>query len=532
MANIASRLSTETPLIKDLISDIKKGEIKIPQFQRKFVWTEEQAIKLLDSIANNYPTGSLLFWKTSTKLSVERNIGDFMLPETDDLSPTTYVLDGQQRLTVIYSCFGALDDEEGYSVGYDLIHEEFVKLYEEKSDFVFPLRYIFQTTKLLNFRTILNCKQDDIALQDRLDSLIEVITNYRFPVVTLKELSVEEVCPIFERINSSGTRLSTYDLMVAATWAENFNLNDEVEVIANSLKSKNFEDITGDTILKILAAIKYSSVKKSHILSLRQLERDEMNILVNDVKQCLLKSVDTLTTEFGIYNWSFLPYEALILIICFIFYHKKALSKEEITRLRRWFWSSSFLERYRGAADTFISNDLKNIKDYVLNETDIPGLFKDMPTIGEIKKMVFRSNNSRTRAFILMLASMKPRNITNGAIIDVQNALSVYNKKQYHHIFPQAYLKDGGVLPDKINTIINICMLAASENNYISDKNPNEYLPELIEKLGVDYKEVFKSNLIPVLSKEEYKVISYEDFIEVRVRIISDKIVQLCNGEV
>ena len=82
--NISSRLGTETPLLKELIGDIKKGEIKIPQFQRKFVWKEEQAINLLDSISNNYPTGSLLFWKTSTKLATERNIGDFRLPETDD----------------------------------------------------------------------------------------------------------------------------------------------------------------------------------------------------------------------------------------------------------------------------------------------------------------------------------------------------------------------------------------------------------------------------------------------------------------
>ena len=79
-ANISSRLSTETPLLKDLISDIKKGEIKIPQFQRKFVWKEQQAIKLLDSISNNYPTGSLLFWRTSTKLATERDIsGDTIL---------------------------------------------------------------------------------------------------------------------------------------------------------------------------------------------------------------------------------------------------------------------------------------------------------------------------------------------------------------------------------------------------------------------------------------------------------------------
>ena len=255
-ANISSRLSTETPLLKDLISDIKKGEIKIPQFQRKFVWKEQQAIKLLDSISNNYPTGSLLFWRTSTKLATERDIGDFRLPETDDLSPTNYVLDGQQRLTVIYSCLGAPDNEGGFSVGYDLIEEEFVKLSEKYEIHIFPLRWIYNTTKLLNFRTGLTSHPSSEELQIRLDSIIEVITNYRLPVVTLKDLSVEEVCPIFERINSSGTPLSTYDLMVAATWTQSFNLNDEVESIADSLKSKNFDDITGDTILKCLSAAK------------------------------------------------------------------------------------------------------------------------------------------------------------------------------------------------------------------------------------------------------------------------------------
>ena len=74
---------------------------KVPKFQRPFVWHAEQALNLLDSIANSYPIGSLLLWKTTDKLIAERDIGDFCLPETPDLTPTLYVLDGQQRLTVI-----------------------------------------------------------------------------------------------------------------------------------------------------------------------------------------------------------------------------------------------------------------------------------------------------------------------------------------------------------------------------------------------------------------------------------------------
>ena len=80
--NTPTRLGTDTSFVKDLLTDISKGEIKIPKFQRKFVWKEAQAFELLDSVAQNYPIGSLLLWKTRIKLAAERNIGDFKLPDT------------------------------------------------------------------------------------------------------------------------------------------------------------------------------------------------------------------------------------------------------------------------------------------------------------------------------------------------------------------------------------------------------------------------------------------------------------------
>ncbi len=529
--NIASRLGTETPLIKDLISDVKRGEIKVPQFQRPFVWKEEQAINLLDSIASSYPIGSLLFWRTTSKLAVERNIGDFKLPETDDMSPTNYVLDGQQRLTVIYSCFGAPDNEEGFSVIYDLEKMEFYQKPNEHKVSLFPLRWIFITTKLLNFRTALASHPNASVLQARLDELIDIITNYRIPVVTLKDLTVEEVCPIFERINSSGTRLSTFDLMVAATWAQNFNLNDEVKAIAESLDAKGYNEINGDTILKCLSAIKYNSTKKESILSLRRLTRNEMNDLVKDTKESLLKTVDLLTTEFKIYSWDFLPYEAILVIISFVFAKRSFLDTQALIRLRKWFWISAFAERYRGAADSLISADLVRIEDFIVNGNDVPGLLSNIPSQEELAFVLFRSNVSRTRAYILLLASLNPRNITNGANIDVADALSIFNKKQYHHIYPKAYLKSLGFNDRKINLISNMCMLVASENNYISDRNPNEYIPVLMDKLGSYTCSVFESNLLPILSIEQYRKLSYDDFLRLRIELIHKRMIQLCSGE-
>lgn len=529
--NIASRLETGTPFIKDLISDINSGEIKVPQFQRPFVWKEEQALKLLDSIASNYPVGSLLLWRTKNKLAAERNIGAFKLPETDDLTPTDYVLDGQQRLTVIYSAFGAQENDEGFSAIYDLNEQIFLEMPEEFNSTQFPLRFIYNTTKLLNFRSgLVSCPSSD-TLQQRLDGLIDVITNYRIPVVTLKELTVEEVCPIFERINSSGTKLSTYDLMVAATWTETFDLNEEAQKIAASLKPKGFDDIDGNTVLKCLSAIKHKGIKKEQVLSLRNLPKSEMDSLVETAKLAMLKTVDILSTEFKIYSWDFLPYEAMAIVLCYVFSKRKTLTSEDVKRVRIWFWKSAFSERYRGASESFISQDLEAIDAYVVRGEEPVKSFGILPGIDNFMRLNFRSNNSRSRALIILLALKSPKNLTNGAMIDTVNALSSYNQKQFHHIYPKAYLKRVAS-PGEHNSLANICMLAASENNIISDEDPNQYLPNLIERLGNDSTPVFWSNYMPSPRDVDYRNLKYPDFLRYRAELIHQDIEALTEGKV
>jgi hypothetical protein len=521
-------LETATPLVRELITGIKKGEIKIPKFQRRFVWTDDQALNLLDSIASNYPVGSLLLWRTQSKLAAERNLGDFLLPLTDDMTPTDYVLDGQQRLTVIYSCLGAEESELGFQAAFDLSSERFLQRGEFQPG-QFPLRILFNTTKLLNFRSGLVSHPNGTELQKRLDQLIEVLTSYRVPVVTLKDLTVEEVCPIFERINSSGTRLSTYDLMVAATWSNEFDLNDEAGRISNSLTPKGFGDIDGDTVLKCMAAVLHKSIKREQVLSLRKLDRSKMDDLVEKVKEALLKSVDLLTTEFKVYSWDFLPYEAVAVVLTYIFAKRDRLDADQIRRVRQWFWRGAFSGRYRGASDTFISRDLETIDNFIIDRSAPDPAFGEPPSEDQLSKSVFRSNNSGSRAFVLLLALQSPHNLTNGAKIDIANALSVFNKKEFHHVYPKAYLSRIGVA-EEINTLSNICILAASENRAISDDNPNEYLPRLVAEHGQHSLDLFASNLLPSPTEHDYANLNYAQFLTLRSAMISKRMKHLCNG--
>ncbi len=443
------------------------------------------------------------------------------------MTPTDYVLDGQQRITVIYSSLGAPFQEEGFAPAYDLRTRQFISLEEADSPVTFPLRWIYNTTKLLDFRTGLQTHHDAPDLQSRLDELVDAFSKYKLPVVTLKDLTVEEVCPIFERINSSGTKLSTYDLMVAATWSQEFDLNGKVDEIAQGLRNKNFHKIDPDTILKCLAAVQFSSITQGQIINLRQLKKDVMSDLVRRTKEALLQAVDLLATEFGIYSWDFLPYEAVLIILCHLCAKAVSPSAIRFPNLRQWFWRSAFSQRYRVGGENFVSKDLADVGRFVINGHGKPSDFGIPPQPTVWLRLQFRANNSISSAYALALASLKPCNLTNGALIDVSIALSQFNKKEFHHIYPRAFLK-GSDFAGEANAIANICMLASSENKVISDEDPRLYLPKLIDGLGSRAESVFRSNALPPPTKFLYDVATFEEFLTERSEIIAKLVNDLC----
>jgi uncharacterized protein with ParB-like and HNH nuclease domain len=86
-----------------LLSDIEKGQIQIPQFQRDFVWDMKKSASLIDSIVKGYPIGTLILWRTRERFRMVRRIGGVELPEPDEGDFVDFVLDGQQRLTSLFA---------------------------------------------------------------------------------------------------------------------------------------------------------------------------------------------------------------------------------------------------------------------------------------------------------------------------------------------------------------------------------------------------------------------------------------------
>ena len=115
-----------------LLAGIEDGRIRIPQFQRGFVWTMEKVARLIDSILKSYPIGTFVLWRTSEHLRSLRKIGGQDFPQPTQGEPVDFVLDGQQRLTSLYACFKGLQVPRGN--GEDDFGKIFVNLSASKSD--------------------------------------------------------------------------------------------------------------------------------------------------------------------------------------------------------------------------------------------------------------------------------------------------------------------------------------------------------------------------------------------------------------
>ena len=236
--------------IREILEQVGRGQIRIPAFQRGFVWEPERVAYLMDSIYKAYPFGALLFWRTKEKLKYDRNLGPFTIPEPKEDYPVDYVLDGQQRITSIYGVFQTdlplPEDPNWLPVYFDLAAEvtaqdsQFVALPATAVDPArhFPLSTPFSTTA---YRAA-TAPFDDLTT-DRIDMMQSVFKEVKIPLQLSRTDDKATVAIIFERVNRQGVELDTLQLLSAWTWSEEFQLQEEFLELAEELEPFGFQEI-------------------------------------------------------------------------------------------------------------------------------------------------------------------------------------------------------------------------------------------------------------------------------------------------
>ena len=516
----------QTRTFLGLVVDIEKGQIKIPQFQRDFVWTMQKSAGLIDSIIKGYPIGTFIFWKTKERLRAVKNLGKQVLPEPELGQLVDYVLDGQQRLTSLFACLRGiiLTREDGREDDFSKI---FIDLNAEESDQIVITDIDGKDEKHLI--SILELLTGDFTLlasyphkyHEKLRKYKNRIESYQYSIILVKDAPIDIATEIFTRINVGGKPLSLFEIMAAKTfdYEKNFDLSEKFQELIDNLKPLNYETISDATVLQIISIILSKECKRQVIL---QLNKNEFIRIWEQAIDSIERTVEYFRNSYRIPVSQLLPYNALIIPFSYFFFHHKDKPTGDKQRyLEDFFWRCSLSGRYSSAVESKLAQDVKRIDQILAGE--LPSYDWSIDTSEEFIKNNgwFSAARSYIKAILCIYSYHLPKSFNDNAIVNISNYwLKQANSKNYHHFFPKAYLKkkDYGVF--YINHILNITIVDDFLNKReIGAKPPSEYMTKF--RSNSDLAGTMMTHLIGDLNTFGIWDDNYDKFFDERAKLLS-----------
>lgn len=519
-------------LYNNLIANIEQGQIKIPQFQRKFVWSIEETAGLIDSILKGYPIGTFIIWETNDRLRSIRNIGNFQFPDTPDGNTIQYVLDGQQRMTSLYVALrGAkLKDDNGQITDYS---EIYVNLTAKSGDpLVLTDKTGYQDAQIIRFVDLLNgslslllSKYKDYI--DEIDAYRKAVQTYQFSKIDVKNAPIEVATEIFTRINIGGKPLTLFEIMAAKTYdeAKKFDLSEKYDTLVENLSNVDYDTISSSTVLQ---AVSVCLVKECTRKSILNLEKQKFIDIWPQVESAFESAVDYLRSFYKIPVSQLLPYDALLVPFTYYFFHHKDIPAGlQQDLLQDYFWRCVLTSRFSSAAETKLTQDVKQIDKILNDEQPVYDVPIDVSAEFIRNHGYFSAGSAFIKGMLCLLAYQQPVSFQNNGIVHIANDwLKQANSKNYHHFFPKAYMRK--VHPEVedwlVNHIGNITIVDDFLNKRsIRDRAPSKYISEYMAK-NADLEKALNSHLISTVPGWGVLEDEYQTFFQNRLNWFSKEL--------
>lgn len=527
-----------------LFADIDTGRVKIPMFQRDFVWTKEQTAKLIDSIIKGFPIGTFILWKTREGLRAMRNIGNIILPDVPKGETVSYVLDGQQRITSLYAVRKSIRmTKDGQEIDYSQISID-LSIDPDSDEQVVVVDPPVDSPSI-PVHILLNAGVSELARDyaehlDRIDVYRKRLTGYDFSVIVIPDYPIDIACEVFTRINTGGTELTLFEIMVAKTYdiEKGFDLAEQFSILRNGndtgkdLEDANFDTISASTILQSVSAYKKRQVRRRDIL---KIAREDFIEAWPTVKDGLFLAIDFVRTHLRIPVSQLLPYNALLVPITYFFnkrYNRPA-TPEQKTLLTQYFWWASLSNRFSSGAENKIAQDIGRMDDILLEKMPDYRGEEIKLTLDDFRWHPFSTSDSFCKAILCLYAYFQPRSFNDDSLVTLDNSwLKSTASKNYHHFFPKAYMRDSNVPDWQSNVILNITIVDDYLNKRtIKAKPPSEYMKAFVKsnpKIG----NTMSTHLIDDIEIYGVWENNYEKFIDARGKKVLDELQKRINPDI
>ena len=527
--------------VEELVGMIERGELRLPEMQRRYVWRSTRVRDLLDSLYRGYPSGAILLWETDEAVPLQEMA---VTQQSNPYQSTRLLLDGQQRLTSLSAVIrgesvkvrgrkrpiellfnlehpdhlavvtevdeGGGDDEDEEEITDDEADssEDDLQKRFDRMTFLVTTRKLEQLPQWVKVTDVFKTDSDAGFLKragvssfddpnyerysqrlSRLRGIRKYV--YRMDVLERK-LSYDEVTEIFVRVNSLGAKLRSSDLALAQITAKWRNSLKTFETFSQQCAKVGFDLDLGIYIKNLVAF----TTGQSRFLTVGNLRLDALQEGWKEACRGMEFALNFLRSNSGIDSPALLSSPFMLIAVGYYGYKRDyALSPEESESLRHWVLVANAKGRYsRGSSETLLDQDLATLRDGGGAQEMIDRLRQQVGRL-DIAPEELEGRSQRSALFktmFLMFRAAGAKDWRSQVAIAMDHSGSQH-KLQFHHIFPKAVLK-ADYTGREADDIANLCFIAGKTNRQISDKAPARYFPDMIEKSGLA---AFEAQCIP-----------------------------------
>jgi len=512
--------------ISALVGQIERGEIKLPEIQRGYVWKPTQVAKLVDSLYRGYPSGSLLFWQTDDAPQTRKAAIGSPVPQPAVIP--LYLLDGQQRVTSLHR---VLTDHPQAAIVFNIENEKFqnqsaatakdprwIKVYEVLKPGVDQWELVGELHKL----------NPDLApnnISKRLQRLA-TIPSHKFHMEVLRDFPYDEVTQIFVRVNSGGRPLRTSDLALATLSARWPGVLAKLEHEAAHWAQRGYGDVDVTFLTRALTGVVLgrglSAWSHARLVAAtdEQLEQGWVT-----VQRGLRHLVPLLQNNLGASHSKLLPSMIVLLPLIVLLGEREDehLNATSANGILYWLLLATIRNRYSGSTDTRLGQDIPAAR----SEEPVRQLLSNLGVTGAGLTVTSQDLVGRTVGspffFLSFLVAKEAGAKDWWDSIGISAAAEGSQTLEYHHIHPQATLKGHAARYNKveINDLGNLAFISGKANRKISHRSPADYFPTLGD-------EELAAHLIP-LDELLRDATAYRSFVVARRELLSDAMTGLLN---